>query len=131
VFVGTKGYLGTSGRGEGVGLIPGSRWAEYSLPSQLLTRSPGHQRDWIRACKGGEAACSNFGIAGPYTEWVVLGAIAARVPGKLLWDAQKMEFTNSREATALVKPLFRRGWELPEISTLRARRAVDRTARVG
>ena len=32
VFVGTKGYLGTSGRGEGVGLLPGSRWADYTLP---------------------------------------------------------------------------------------------------
>ncbi len=32
VFVGSKGYLGTSGRGEGVGLLPGSRWAEYKLP---------------------------------------------------------------------------------------------------
>ena len=43
IFVGQKGYLGTSGRGEGVGLIPGSRWADYSLPPQMLTRSPGHQ----------------------------------------------------------------------------------------
>jgi predicted dehydrogenase len=131
VFVGTKGYLGTSGRGEGVGLIPGSRWAEYNLPPQLLTRSPGHQRDFIRACKGGEPACSNFAAAGPYTEWVVLGAIAARVPGKLLWDAERMEFTNSREATALVKPMFRRGWELPEISTVMTRAAATRLTRVG
>jgi len=116
VFVGTKGYLGTSGRGEGVGLIPGTRWAEYKLPPQLLTRSPGHQRDWIRACKGGEPACSNFSVAGPYTEWMVLGAIAARVPGKLLWDAKKMEFTNSREASKLVKPAFRKGWEIKSVT---------------
>ncbi len=116
VFVGTKGYLGTSGRGEGVGLIPGARWAEYKLPPQLLTRSPGHQRDWVRACKGGEPACSNFSIAGPYTEWMVLGAIAARVPGKLLWDARKMEFTNSREASKLVKPAFRKGWEIKSLT---------------
>lgn len=116
IFVGTKGYLGTSGRGEGVGLIPGSRWAEYTLPPQMLTRSPGHQRDWIRACKGGEPACSNFNAAGPYTEWIVLGAIAARVAGKLLWDPKKLEFTNSREATKLVKPAFRRGWELKSIT---------------
>jgi hypothetical protein len=112
IFVGSKGYLGTSGRGEGVALIPGTRWADYKLPPHMLTRSPGHQRDWIRACKGGEPACSNFHVAGPYTEWVVLGAIATRVPGKLLWDAAKMEFTNSREATRLVRPVFRRGWEL-------------------
>ena len=112
IFVGSKGYLGTSGRGEGVGLVPGSRWAEYQLPSRSLTRSPGHQADWVRACKGGDPACSNFSVAGPYTEWMVLGAVATRVEGKLLWDAKKMEFTNNREANHFVKPAFRKGWEL-------------------
>lgn len=116
VFVGSKGYLGTSGRGEGVGLIPGSKWAEYQLPPRTLTRSPGHQRDWVRACKGGEPACSNFGVAGPYTEWMVLGAAAARVQGKLLWDPKKMEFTNNREANKYVKPVFRKGWELKSVT---------------
>jgi hypothetical protein len=116
VFVGSKGYLGTSGRGEGVGLIPGSRWAEYSLPPRMLTRSPGHQRDWVRACKGGEPACSNFGVAGPYTEWMVLGAVATRVEGKLLWNAKKMEFTNNKDANKYVKPVFRKGWELKSIT---------------
>jgi Oxidoreductase family, NAD-binding Rossmann fold len=116
VFVGSKGYLGTSGRGEGVGLIPGTRWAEYQLPPRLLTRSPGHQRDWIRACKGGEPACSNFSVAGPYTEWMVLGAIATRVEGKLLWDARKMEFTNNKEANKYVKPVFRKGWEIKSLT---------------
>ena len=112
IFVGTKGFLGTSGRGEGVGLIPGSRWADYSLPAPVLTRSPGHQRDWIRACKGGEPACSNFSVAGPYTEWIVLGAVASRVPGKLVWDPVKMEVTNNRAANQYVRPNFRKGWEL-------------------
>jgi hypothetical protein len=116
IFVGSKGYLGTSGRGEGVGLVPGSRWAEYTLPPRTLTRSPGHQRDWVRACKGGEPACSHFGIAGPYTEWMVLGAAAARVEGKLLWDPRKMEFTNNKEANKYVKPVFRKGWELKSIT---------------
>ena len=121
IFVGSKGYLGTSGRGEGVGLLPGERWAEYELPDPFLARSPGastgsnhaaHGRDWIRACKGGAPACSNFSIAGPYTEWLVLGAIAVRVEGKLEWDAANLRFTNSEQATELVKPAFRQGWEI-------------------
>ena len=116
VYVGSKGYLGTGGRGESVGLLPGSRWAEYKLPSRMLTRSPGHQRDWVRACKGGEPACSNFSVAGPYTEWMVLGAVAARVEGKLLWDPKKMEFTNNRDANKFVKPNFRKGWELKSVT---------------
>jgi GFO/IDH/MocA oxidoreductase family protein len=113
IFVGSKGYLGTSGRGEGVGLLPGARWAQYELPPQMLSRSPGHQRDWIRACKGGAPACSDFSIAGPYTEWIVLAAAAVHVPNtKLLWDPRNMVFTNSKDATRFVKPIYRKGWEI-------------------
>jgi hypothetical protein len=121
IFVGSKGYLGTSGRGEGVGLLPGSRWAEYKLPQPYLQRSPGastgsnhsaHLRDWVRACKGGAPACSNFSIAGKYTEWLVLGAAAVHYEGKLLWDNAKGEVTNIKEANKWVKPTFRKGWEI-------------------
>jgi hypothetical protein len=121
IFGGSKGYLGTNGRGEGVGLLPGPRWAEYKLPPEYLTRSPGastgnnhaaHCRDWVRACKGGAPACSNFSIAGKYTEWLVLGAAAVHYDGKLLWDNAKGEFTNNKEANRWVKPTFRKGWEI-------------------
>jgi len=121
IFAGSKGYLGTSARGEGVGLLPGSRWADYKLPNAYLSRSPGasygdnhtaHCHDWIRACKGGSPACSNFGIAGPYTEWILLGAIAVHYEGKLLWDPEKMEFSNNKDASRWIKPTFRQGWQL-------------------
>ena len=112
VFVGSRGMMATVARGEGVQLLPAERWADYELPPQLLTRSPGHMTDWVRACKGGAAACSDFRVSGPYTEWVVLGAIAFRVPGRLEWDSAKMRFTNSVEANKYVKPSFRAGWEL-------------------
>ena len=112
VFIGSKGIMATVDRGEGVWLLPSKRWAEYVLPPQLLTRSPGHMADWVRACKGGEPGCSNFGITGPYAEWLALAAVAFRVPGKLDWDSKAMRFTNSAEATKLVRPVVRSGWEL-------------------
>ena len=121
IFVGSKGYLGTGGRGESVGLLPGSRWAEYKLPPSYLSRSPGastgpndvaHARDWIRACKGGAPACSNFSIGGPYTEWLVLGAAAVHYDGKLLWNPDRHEFSNNKDANKWVKPTARKGWEL-------------------
>ncbi len=112
IFVGSKGYLGTSGRGEGVGLLPGERWADYTLPPQFLTRSPGHQRDWIRACKGGSPACSNFSVAAPYAEWLVLGSAAARVEGKLLYNAKTGLFTNNREANKYLDMSYRKGWQV-------------------
>jgi hypothetical protein len=113
--------MGTSGRGEEVGLLPGSRWADYKLPRAYLPRSPGastgdnhaaHCRDWVRACKGGTPACSNFSVAGKYTEWLVLGAVAVRYEGKLLYDVAKGKVTNNADANKRVKPTFRKGWEI-------------------
>ncbi len=112
VFVGSKGHMATTARGEGVWLLPASRWAEYKLPPQLLPRGVNHQQDWVRACKGGSPGVSEFPIATRYIEWLALGAIALRVPGKLLWDAKAMRFTNSEEANKLLKPFLRNGWEL-------------------
>jgi hypothetical protein len=112
IFAGSKGYLGTQQRGEGVGLLPGERWADYTLPPQLLTRSPGHIRDWIRACKGGAPACSEFEIAAPYTEWLVLGSAAVRAEGKLLYDAKTGLFTNSAAANKYLQLDYRKGWEV-------------------
>jgi predicted dehydrogenase len=112
IFVGDKGYMATVGRGEGVHLLPAARWASYQLPEPVLPRSPGHYRDWFRACKGGESACSNFSVAGPYTEWVTLGAIACRFEGKLEFDARTQRFTNNTEANQYLKPALRKGWEL-------------------
>ena len=112
VFIGTKGIMATCNRGEGVWLLPSARWKEYVLPPQLLTRSPGHMLDWIRASKGGEPSCSDFSIAVPYAEWLALAAIAFRVPGKLDWDSKDLRFTNNPAANQLLKPVFRKEWEL-------------------
>jgi hypothetical protein len=113
IFVGDKGYMATTGPyGGGVQLLPAARWAEYRLPPPILPRSSGHYRDWIRACKGGDPACSNFSVAGPFTEWVTLGTTALRVEGKLNYDAKAQGFTNNSEANQYLKPVFRKGWEL-------------------
>ena len=112
VFVGTKGIMATTERGEGVWLLPAARWKDYVLPPQLLTRSPGHMADWIRACKGGDPSCSDFSVTAPFAEWLALAALALRVPGKLEWDSKNVRCTNSAEANKFVKPLFRKGWEL-------------------
>jgi len=110
VFIGDKGIITTGTYGENTRLLPVEKMKDYRFPSPLLTRSPGHYRDWIRACKGGEPACSNFSIAGPFTEWIVMAVISLRVEGKLEWDPVKLRFTNNNEANKYVKPLYRKGW---------------------
>jgi len=111
IFIGEKGILTTDSYAGNVRLLPSARMQDFKNPPQFLTRSPGHHRDWIRACKGGEPACSNFNIAGPFTEWILLGCIALHFEGKLIWDSSRMRFTNNSEANKYIKPVFRKGWK--------------------
>ena len=112
LFIGDKGMITTGTYGEETRLIPVEKMRDYQFPQPTLTRSPGHYRDWIRACKGGDPACSNFNVAVPFVEWMLLGVIALRVEGKLEWDAAKMRFANNTEANKYLKPTFRKGWSL-------------------
>jgi len=112
LFIGDKGMLTTGTYGEQTRLIPVAKMKDYRMPPELLTRSPGHYRDWIRACKGGDPACSNFNNASPFVEWMLLGVIALRVEGKIEWDPAKMRITNNAEANKYIKPAFRKGWSL-------------------
>ena len=116
-FIGTKGLMGTKGRGEYVSLLPKSKMEGFELPPQVIERSPGHYEDWIRGCKTGSAPCSNFHIAAPYTEWILLGAISWRFPNEELhWDGENLRFTNNEKANEFIKPDFRSGWELTELA---------------
>jgi predicted dehydrogenase len=107
LFVGDKGMLTTGTYGEQTRLLPvAEKMRDYKFPEAYLTRSPGHYRDWIRSCKGGDPACSNFNVAVPFVEWMLLGVIALRVDGKLEWDAAKSRFSNNQEANKYLKPAY-------------------------
>ena len=113
LFVGDKGMITTGTYGELTRLVPMERMRDYKWPAEFLTRSPGHYRDWIRACKGGDPACSNFDVAAPFTEWILLGVVALHFPGKLEWDGEKMRITNNGEANKFLRPAVRKGWRVP------------------
>ncbi len=112
LFIGEKGVITTGTYGGKTRLLPDEKMQGYKFPDPFLTRSPGHYRDWIRAAKGGEKACSNFDYAGPFTEWVLLGTLAVRFEGKLEWDSRRMKVTNVAEANRFVKPRYRKGWKI-------------------
>jgi predicted dehydrogenase len=112
LFIGEKGIITTGTYGEGTRLLPDEKMKDYEFPAQMLTRSPGHYRDWIRACKGGAPSCSNFDYSGPFTEWVLLGPIALRHEGKLMWDSSRMKVTNNSKANEWVRRPYRKGWRL-------------------
>jgi predicted dehydrogenase len=117
LFVGDKGMLTTGTYGEMTRLLPVEKMKDYRMPVPLLTRSPGHMRDFVRACKGGDPACSNFEVSAPFVEWMLLGVIALRHEGKLEYDPDKMRITNNAEANKLLKPTFRKGWEFHSLKT--------------
>ena len=83
------------------------------LPKKSIGRIAGsHEEDWIRACKGGKEACSNFDYAGPLTETVLVGNIAIRSGKKLDWDGENMKVTNVDEANKYLDRPYREGWSL-------------------
>jgi predicted dehydrogenase len=114
VVIGDKGKLtyGSHGAG-GVRLLPEKRMNEYQRPPQTIPRVRDHHWDWIEAIRNGRKAGSDFSYGGPLTEIAMLGVIAIKLPGTTLeWDAERMKFTNSAEANALVNPPARAGWDL-------------------
>ena len=112
-------FVGEKGKILGHRLIPESKMQEYKKPPETLPRSPGHHKEWINACKGGEPAGSNFNVAGPLAEVVLLGNIAVRLSQKLYetgvklyYDGPNMKITNLPEASQYIKSEYRQGWTL-------------------
>ena len=91
------------------------RPARFPRPSRARDD---HYQEWIRACKGGKPAGSNFDWAGPLAESVLLGNVALRVQlredltlCKLLWDSATLKFTNLDEANQFLRRDYRPGWK--------------------
>ena len=62
---------------------------------------------------GGKQKCSaNFDYAGPLTESVIIGNVAARFPGETLtFDARVLEFPGKPEANQYLSRTYRSGWK--------------------
>jgi len=113
LYVGDKGKIMHGSHGGTPMLIPMSRMRGFKKPDKTLPRVKGsHEQNWIDACKGGAPACSNFDYSGPLTEVVLLGNLAVRAEGLLLWDGPNMRVTNNEEANQYIQREYRSGWTL-------------------
>ena len=113
LYVGDRGKIMHASHGGPPSLIPVSRMRGFQRPDKTLPRVKGsHEQNWIDACKGGAPACSNFDYAGPMTEVVLLGNLAVRSKGRLMWDGPNMRVTNNDAANQYVQREYRQGWRL-------------------
>ena len=93
-------------------LLPKEKFANYTPPAKSLPRSPGHHAEFVRACKGGEPAMSNFDYAAGLTETILLGALAIEVGEPIYWDSESMKAINCPKADRYINPPYRTGWSL-------------------
>jgi predicted dehydrogenase len=112
-------YIGEKGMILDDKILPKALRDSYKAPAPYIPSSPGHEEEWIRACKGGAPGGSDFEWAGPLTETVLLGNIALRselkekLSGQLLeWDPEKFSFPNMHEADKFLHTEYRKGWNL-------------------
>jgi len=113
LFVGDRGKILCGFNGARPKLIPQSRMDSYKQPPKTLPRSPGNEREWLDACKGGKVKPGgNFEFAGRVTETLLLGNVALRSGQRLSWDPANLKVLNSDSAQKFVRPERRRGWEL-------------------
>jgi len=112
-------YVGDKGKILDDRILPLSLRKSYIAPQPSIPSSPGHEEEWILACKGGAPGGSDFEWAGPLTETVLLGNIALRneikekLGGQVMnWDSEKFSFTNMPEADQFLHCKYREGWSL-------------------
>jgi len=112
LLVGEKGSILAGFTGGGPRLIPESAMKAFQPPPKRLPRPIGELDQWIRGIRGEKPSDACFENVYPFAETILLGTVAARCGKKLLWNTEKMAFTNAPEANKLLTRTYRKGWEL-------------------
>ena len=99
---------------------------DQSLPAgsdELMLEGPvnadGHYTEFLHAIRGEgnyyeqtHSRCfSDIEYCIPQMEGILVGCVAQRVEGRLVWDAASQSFAGNAAANALVRPYIRKGWE--------------------
>lgn len=105
-------FKGTT-HGSPLRIIPEAKMKELgdTLP-KVRGKNSDHMRNFLLAAKGEEKTRSSFDVAGPLTQVFLLGVLAQRLGGKLLFDPKTKQITNHDLANQLLAgPPPRLGWE--------------------
>ena len=111
IFVGTDGMLLLPhGGNAGPLVLPEAKMA--ALP-QIDLPERNHYHEFVDVIlAGGKEKCSaNFDYAGPLTESVLIGNVAAHFPGETLaFDAKALSFPKKKDANQYLTRDYRKGW---------------------
>ncbi|RYU95464.1 Gfo/Idh/MocA family protein [Emticicia agri] len=77
-----------------------------------ITRSPGHQQNFVTAVKNRSLPESHLEYARQMTMPMHLGLISYRLGRELHWNAKKEKFRHDKEANALLSREYRKEWDL-------------------
>jgi predicted dehydrogenase len=121
--MGGNGVLVTGDKGKILGggwsgsprIIPEVKMKEYKRPAETLTRSKGHHRNWLDACKNGGETVSNFAYAAKLTEFVLLGNLAIRAGKRIYWDAENMKVKGMPEMDSIIREKYVPEWDLQKL----------------
>src|SRR5690349_23264961 len=113
LFIGDSGKILCGFDGRGPKLIPQAKMDAFQPPPKTLPRSPGNEREWLDACKGGTVKPGgNFEFSSMVTETLLLGNVATMLGQRLIWDRANLQVVNAGAADKYIRPERRAGWEL-------------------
>lgn len=112
LVVGSNGTIHSNGHNVTYALMPETRFADYVKPEPSLPRSPGHEKEWLNAIRGGPAPMSNFDYASALSEFVLLGNVATQFDRAIHYDPVGMKCIGDEEADAALRLTYRKGWEI-------------------
>ena len=115
IFIGEKGVLINDTYGSNPRVYPDSlTQVALQVPKTMPRITWSHEQNWAKAIKGEATPSSPFEYSALLTETMLLGVAALRAGQgrKVLYDAEKMEFTNAPEANQYLTRDFRAGWAI-------------------
>jgi predicted dehydrogenase len=113
IMIGTKGIMILPHIGMPI-LLPQEQYKDFAMPA---IETVDHYHEFVDTVLGKTTTSTTFDYSGPLTEAVLLGPLATRFPKTTLeWNAKKLRFDNSKEATAFVRRKYREGWKVKGLS---------------
>jgi predicted dehydrogenase len=109
IFIGTNGVMLLAHIAMPV-LLPEDQFTDFAMPQ---AETSNHYHQFVDAVLGKTQASAPLDYAGPLTESVLLGPVATWFPNTTLeWNAAKMKFGNSPEASRHIRRKYRTGWQV-------------------